>query len=165
MVASRVAACRRRTSASIPFRCSQRSPTASCRRSFRFGPTGRRRARLSASAACSSNGESSHVIADPGDQETPHLIQSVQNFCEVVHIRARRQIKWPGFVDLISFSNEHGSGNLFRLHPELVHSTDVITLFLNGGSNLLTHAENSLLGFTPFHRRVGERYRKSLVQD
>jgi len=46
------------TRASIPLRCSQRSPMASCRKSLRSAPTGRRRARRNAWAACSSNAES-----------------------------------------------------------------------------------------------------------
>ena len=40
--------------ADMPRRCSQRRPAASCRRSFRAGPTGNLLARRSASAACSS---------------------------------------------------------------------------------------------------------------
>jgi len=46
----------------MPLRCSQSSPTASCRRSFRVEPRGSRLARRSASAACSSSGERARSI-------------------------------------------------------------------------------------------------------
>jgi hypothetical protein len=51
--------------ASMPLRCSQRSPVASCRKSLRSAPTGSPLARRSASAACCSNADSSRVTCGP----------------------------------------------------------------------------------------------------
>jgi hypothetical protein len=51
--------------ASMPSRCSQRSPTASCRKSLRCAPTGSLLARRSASAACCSNADSSRFTCGP----------------------------------------------------------------------------------------------------
>ena len=51
--------------ASMPFRCSQRSPMASCRKSLRSAPTGSCLARRSASAACFSSPDSLRSICCP----------------------------------------------------------------------------------------------------
>jgi hypothetical protein len=51
--------------ASMPLRCSQRSPVASCRKSFLSAPTGSPLARRSAPAACCSNADSSRFTCGP----------------------------------------------------------------------------------------------------
>ena len=81
--------------ASMPLRCSQRSPVASCRRSLRSAPTGSPLARRSASAACCSNADSSRFTCGPNkidlcrlakDRPLSHFAHQV---CEMVHNSSR----------------------------------------------------------------------------
>lgn len=83
-------------SASMPWRCSQSSPMASCRKSFRAEPTGSLLARRSASAACFSNADNWRptCCSRPGRfrccdfdavPARARLSHFSRRFCEAVH--------------------------------------------------------------------------------
>jgi hypothetical protein len=93
------------TKASMPFLCSQRSPMASCRKSLRSAPIGRRRARRNAAAACSSNADRLRSTYCPNRSmrcRWPCLSTSLLAFADVNHFTiqpGRCESRAPAFSD------------------------------------------------------------------